>query len=600
MYTKTSQQGCTGKDSILVTINQIPNLAITTTPADCNDANGEASVTITGGTPSYTSYWSNGSTFTSITDLEPGQYYFNTTDANGCMAVGVASVGTNGITLTENITDVTCNGNNTGGINLTVNGANPPFTYTWSNGATTQDVSNLTAGSYEVSITDNNDCITTASYTVLQPAAIALNSSTTTNASCSSSNGSVTVNYIGGSQPYTYSWEDSNGNPIGTNAVTLSGLSAGYYESIVTDDEGCMHSELILIQNSNAPVMVVDTVLASDCSNNGSVNVTNISADASSYLWSNGSGSEDLANVGPGTYVLQTTGNNGCVSLISVDVSAAQPEFTEICLVTVDTTTNTNLVVWESPVSSTIDHFNIYRETSQAGQYQLAGTVLYTDESLFNDVVASPSVRSWRYKISSVDGCGVESDLSDHHKTIHLTISQGLGQNYNLAWDSYEGFTYSEFNLWSYSASTGWVPLTQMPTNLFTYTDTPLDETDLTYLVTVDAPSLCTAEKSQDFNTTRSNKDKASYGSGTQSVEELLDAATSVYPVPSTGEIQIENGTNQSLSARVFDQAGRIVAEFDVQATIETVDLSHLESGIYTLELSKDEVKVTDRIVIQK
>ncbi len=598
VYTKTSALGCSATDSILFTVNETPNLVMSTVNAHCNAADGEASVTISGGTPSYTSYWSTGSTFTSIDDLEPGQYYFNTTDANGCIAVAIASIGSDGITLSGTVSDVSCNGATTGAININVSGANAPFSYAWSNGATTQDVSNLSAGSYEVVITDSEDCITTASYVVQQPAAISLQSSTSIPPSCGVSNGTISTVFTGGSQPFTYQWENSLGTNIGTNSASISSLAAGYYFVNVTDDEGCVHTETLLLSNPNGPVIVLDTVTPSDCSNNGTIEVIDVTG-GSTFVWSSGQTTQNLTNVGVGTYVLQATGGNGCNSYLTTDVPAAQPDYVEICLVTVDTTTNTNLVVWEKPISSTIDHFNVYRETSQAGVYQLAGTVPYANESIFNDLVASPSVRSWRYKISSVDGCGVESDISDHHKTIHLTISHGLGQAYNLAWDSYEGFTYPEFIIWRHTDFDGWTQLTTMPINLFTYTNTPPTEDGLEYLVTINSPSTCTTTKMiQDFNTTRSNKDKMSLTIA--SIEDKIDSQVSVYPVPSAGIVNVGNAGKTEISARLLDQTGRLISVYVIKPGVNTIDASTLANGIYTLELSENEALVNKRIVIQK
>ncbi len=600
VYTKVSPQGCLATDSILMTVNETPNLAIISTSADCNEANGTASVTISGGTPSYTSYWSNGSTFTSISDLEPGQYYFNTTDANGCIAVAVASVGSNGITLSETVANVTCNGAATGGINLTVNGSNPPFVYAWSNGATTQDLSNVAAGTYEVTITDDNDCISTASYSVLQPAAISLSSVNATQPACGASTGTAATVFNGGSQPYDYHWENASGTTIGTNSASISGLAAGYYSVEVTDDEGCVHTENILIQNPNGPLIVLDTITPSDCSNNGTIDVIDISGSAT-YSWSNGASTQDLTNVAPGNYILEAT-SGSCVTMFEADVPAALPEAVEICLVTVDTLLNTNLVVWEKPVSSTIDHFNIYRETSQAGVYQLAGSVPYANLSTYTDPVASPSVRSWRYKISSVDGCGIESELSDNHKTVHLVISHGLGSTYNLIWDSYEGFNYTQFKIYRHTDVNDWELLSTMPTNLFSYTDNnPPSENELEYLVTIDAPDDCSATKSaQDFNTTRSNKDRAALEGIGSGIEELLDAQTVIYPSPGNGSINISNASKEIFSARLLDHTGRVIEEFIVKKGIESFDFSGLSAGMYTIALSQNDVTVNKRFVIQK
>lgn len=597
-YAKTSTQGCTSVDSVLIIINQTPDLTVSAIDADCNQANGSASVSITGGAPAYDVYWSNGATTSSTTNLLPGQYYVNVSDNNGCNSVGFAAIGSNGITLSANVTNVSCFGATTGGINLTVAGSNGPFTYAWSNGATTQDLANIAAGPYEVVVTDNTGCVSTASYTVLQPAAITLNSSTVTSPSCCATNGSITVNYIGGAAPFTYSWEDAQGNTIGSNAATLSAIGAGYYTSILTDNAGCTVQEEIAVSNANGPVIAVDTIIASDCSNNGSIDIIDVSNNVVAYEWNNGMTTQDLSNIGTGIYTVEATAANGCVSVLSAEVDATLPIAATVCLVTVDTSTNTNLVVWEKPLTNGIDHFNVYRETSQAGLYQIVAEVPYSDESIYNDLVASPSVRSWRYKISSVDACDVESAISTNHKTIHLVINQGLGNAYNLSWDSYEGFNYSSFKIFRYTNLDSWNLIATMPTNLFSYTDTPPTEDELTYIVVVDAPQICSTTKAQDFNTTRSNKDRGALSSAT-GLEEKLDQQVAIYPVPNNGNFYINNTTIDALIIELVDETGRSITTFTCPSGIQEKAFEDLANGVYYLNITQNEAITRKQIIIQ-
>jgi hypothetical protein len=598
-YSKTSPQGCFAKDSVLITINQTPDLTVNTTLAACGQANGSASVNISGGLPNFTIYWSNGATTSSTSNLAPGQYFVNVTDANSCLSVGVASVGSNGITLTGVATNVTCNSGTNGTIDITVSGANGPFTYAWSNGATTQDLSNLSAGPYEVTVTDATGCVSMQSFSVLEPAAIDLLTTTFVNPGCGQSNGSITVQYSGGSQPFTYSWQNDQGSTVGGNSSTLNSISAGYYTSFVTDNAGCTSSNPITISNSNGPMIAIDTIIASDCNNNGSVQIVDVSNNVQSYQWSNGQTTQDLTNVGTGNYIVEATGLNGCVSVLSAEVEASLPIAASICLVTVDTSTNTNLVVWEKPLTTSIDHFNIYRETSQAGLYQLIGQVPYTDESIYNDLVASPSVRSWRYKISSVDACGNEAEISEHHKTIHLVINQGLGSDYNLSWDSYEGFTYTSFEIYRYTDLDGWNPVSSMPISLFTYTDTPPTENGLTYIVVVDAPQLCSTAKAQDFNTTRSNKDRGALAAPQGISEEVLENSISIYPTPANEFVTMNNDNSETVTYMILDMEGRVVSTGTLKPGLTTVNTAELSNGLYHVSVMMHETTISKKLIIQ-
>jgi trimeric autotransporter adhesin len=599
-YTKTNIYGCTASDAISVTVVPNPVLSVTTTSADCNESNGSASVSISEGQNPYNIYWSSGSTQSSVTSLTSGQYYLSVTDNNGCHSTQPVLIGTNGISQSAAVTDVTCAGLSNGGINLTVAGGSGPFTYAWSNGATTQDLSNVIAGPYEVSVTDADGCISTSSYTVEQPQAIIVNSLTIdAPTTCGDNDGGAMLSSLGGTLPYTYAWYDDQGTNLGTTTATISNLEAGMYTAAVTDGNGCTLTTAVLISNGNGPVIAIDTIITSSCSNDGAIGLTNISNNAQTFSWSNGATTQNISGLAPGTYVVEAAGENGCVTVLSAEVGSTPPIAVEICLVTVDTLTNTNLVVWEKPVTNGIESFNIYRETSQAGLYQLIGNVPYTDESLYNDPVASPSVRSWRYKISSVDACGVESEISEHHKTIHLVINLGIAPDINLSWDSYEGFNFPEFVIKRYTDVDGWQTIQTMPTNLFTYTDTPPTTDGLVYLVTIDPPATCTSTRStaQDFNSARSNKDNR-FRTQDASIDEILATNMHVYPNPAAGIVTIENNNSHEVNAQIFDAAGRLLTSIAVPFGSIQTDLSFLADGMYQIVFTTKEARASQKLTI--
>lgn len=600
-YTKTNQFGCTSSSTTPVTINQTPDLNVTTTTSNCNQNTGTASVAITNGQSPYSIYWSTGSTQSNVSDLAPGQYLVSVTDANGCLSTSTSMVGSNGISQAGVPTGASCYGTNNGGINVTVTGGATPLVYAWSNGATTEDIAGLAGGPYELTITDALGCVSTATYTVQEPQQIMLNQMTVTQPGCSATNGQVTASFNGGTSPFIYTWFDTQGDTVGTNSATLTNIGAGTYHCTITDANGCTFSSAALVSNNFGPTLAIDTIIPSSCSNDGQIQLTVISGNPTDYLWTNGATTQNITNLSPGTYSVSVTGASGCITVLGGTVGSTLPDPVEICLVTVDSTTNTNLVVWEKPITTGIDHFNIYRETSQAGLYQIVGSVLYTDESIYNDLVASPNVRSWRYKISSVDDCGTESELSSNHKTIHLVISHGLGNDINLFWDSYEGFNYSNFVLRRHTDAAGWTTIQTMPTNLFTYTDQPMTTDGLFYEVTVAAPSICSSTKmAQDFNTTRSNRDNRLSTGTPNSVSELLNQVVNIYPNPANTVLNIENSSNQLIEARILDQAGRVISSTTLVPGQTKIDCGKLAMGMYNIELQSLGAKTLKRFVIER
>ncbi len=603
-YVKTNQYGCTSASSLPFTINQTPDLNVSTTSSDCNQNTGKASVTITNGQSPYSIYWSTGSTIDSVFDLAPGQYLVSVTDANGCLSTSTSMIGSTGLSQAGVPAGASCYGTNNGAINVTVTGGTAPLVYAWSNGATTEDVSGLTGGPYELTITDAIGCISTASYTVQEPQQIMLNQMTVTQPGCSATNGQVVASFNGGTSPFDYAWIDDQGATVGSNSATLTNIGAGTYTCTITDANGCSFASSALVSNNFGPTLAIDTIIPSSCSNDGQIQLTVISGNPTNYEWTNGATSQNITNLAPGSYSVSVTGASGCITVLGGTVESTLPEQVEICLVTVDSTTNTNLVVWEKPITTGIDHFNIYRETSQAGLYQLVGSVLYSDESIYNDLVASPNVRSWRYKISSVDDCGNESELSSNHKTIHLVISQGLGGDINLFWDSYEGFNYSTFVLKRHTDADGWTTLQTMPNNLFTFTDDNLNipTTDgLFYVVTVNAPSTCSSTKmAQDFNTTRSNRDNRLSTGQPNSVSEMLNQVVNIYPNPATNFLNVENSSSKLIEARILDQTGRVISTTTLVPGQTKIDCGKLAAGVYNIELHSSGAKTLKRFVIER
>lgn len=133
-------------------------------------SNGTATVTAAGGTAPYTYLWSNGMTTATATNLQAGSYSVTVTDAKGCTVNASVSI-TQGslMTVLGTKTDISCYGANDGSIVLNVTGGSSPYTYSWSNAATSQSIANLIKGTYTVTVTDANNCSETVSFTIVEP-----------------------------------------------------------------------------------------------------------------------------------------------------------------------------------------------------------------------------------------------------------------------------------------------------------------------------------------------------------------------------------------------------------------------------------------------
>jgi hypothetical protein len=222
-----------------------------------------------------------------------------------------------GATTTQ--TDVLCFGNSTGAIDLTINGGTAPYAYLWSNGSTSEDLSNVAAGTYSVTITDANGCSMTSSVTIAEPAATLAASTTQTDVLCfGNSSGAVDLSVVGGAAPYTYLWSN------GATTEDLSNVAAGTYNVTITDGNGCTITSSVTITEPTATLGATTTQTDVLCFGNstGAIDLTiNGGTAPYAYLWSNGSTSEDLTNIAAGTYDVTITDGNGCTITSSVTIT---------------------------------------------------------------------------------------------------------------------------------------------------------------------------------------------------------------------------------------------------------------------------------------
>ncbi len=549
-----------------------------TISSNCSQENGKAIAIVEGGRAPFTYQWSNGDNTFIADSISAGIYLVDVTDKNGCRNYAIATVSDlEAPSLLSNaVLDVTCYGNNNGAIDLSVIGSSAPYTYLWSNGRTTEDVNNLEAGPHEIIVTDANGCIATKSVYVNQPDEVNL-AMFSQNADCGVSNGAAMVTVSGTTSPYNYIW--SNG--MGTNQIT--GLSAGIYSVSVVDVNGCLYEDVVAVSEGSISI-VTDSITGTGCVGdlaNIYVNVIPVSGTYT-YNWSNSNASQDNLNLSTGVYSLELTDiNNGCVGYAQYEIQDLPTVNNEICLVSVDSISNTNRVIWEKDLTAAnISHYKIYRESSQAGVYYHVGDVSYDSSSVFKDPVANPQIRAWRYKISVVDDCGNESEASAIHKSIHLTVNEGIGNTYNLIWDHYDGLNYATYDVYRKTSSSGWQLVTSLPSNLNSYTDaTPPAGTEY-YRVEALMNVNCDPTRSG-VNTSRSNvRNTPSAAPFGLNVEEGDLNAMILYPNPTTGLFSIEINSNESNTIEVYNSIGEIIGQEKTNAKFN-FDLTNFSRGIY-------------------
>ncbi len=226
------------------------------TNAGCGEPDGTVDLSVSGGSAPFTYAWNNGAQSEDLIGLEPGSYQVVITDANGCTATSSGEVnGTPALVGTAITSPVDCHGGTSGMIDLQLSSGTQPYSFAWSNGSTTEDVSNLAAGIYEVTVTDAIGCTLFNTYTIEQPTAITIDAEVSTFANgynlsgYGTQDGSIMVTVDGGTLPYSLLWSN------GAVSASISGLAAGPYTLEVTDANGCILSLTESLTEANDLVM---------------------------------------------------------------------------------------------------------------------------------------------------------------------------------------------------------------------------------------------------------------------------------------------------------------------------------------------------------
>lgn len=329
--TLTDMNGCVVEETVTLTAPEPLGIALTGSSISCNGLNdGSVSAVITGGTPAYTLTWTGptpiASDETTLTDLAPGTYCLTVTDANGCETQSCTTITEPEPLAATLATEVAACGMNVGAVLTTVTGGTAPFSFAWDHGATSADVTGLAAGTYGVTVTDANGCTVHVSAEVTGTPAVTADADVTGNICHGDAQGTITLNMLTGTGPYTYAWSN------GATEPSVEGLTAGTYEVTVTDTNGCTFTGSWHVWEADA--IVIDTLLSvysggynvsTHGGSNGSIQ-TNVSGGTApyAYAWSNGATTSNISGLTAGTYVLVVTDANGCAAEITIEVT--QPD----------------------------------------------------------------------------------------------------------------------------------------------------------------------------------------------------------------------------------------------------------------------------------
>lgn len=319
--TITDANGCTA--SSVSAVNPWNTLAVSVTTADptCGSCNGAATANILSGSAPFTYQWNDpiGQPTQTASGLCSGTYSVTVTDAGGCSTIATAVLtGPVPISINPAITATSC-GQCNGSAVLNASGGTSPYTYLWSNGATTAACIGLCAGVYNVTVTDATGCSATFTINVSSSNAPSISSQVISNASCGGTcDGSISITATGGILPYTYLWL-----PGGQTTPSVTNLCAGTYTVQVRDSAGCTLTQTFAITAPSAiqPNQVITNTPCNTCNGTIALN-TSGGTGPYTYAWLPGGQTTSTINgLCAAIYTVTITDANGCSVTVSIPVN---------------------------------------------------------------------------------------------------------------------------------------------------------------------------------------------------------------------------------------------------------------------------------------
>jgi len=552
--TVTDANLCTASATMTVA-NQAANFtaSITATNASCGLNNGTAVALVSNTNLTITGYsWSNGSTAGSLSGLAAGTYSVTVTVSTGCTASATTTItgSPTSVSVTFTTTPANC-GSSNGAATANVSGGTTPYTYLWSTSGTSNNINNVPAGGYSLTVTDASGCSVSNTANISNAGAPTVSIQPTPPSCYGGNNGSALAAATGGSTPYSYNWSS------GAQSATASGLVAGTYTVTVTDASTCLAVQSVTIVNPAQVSASISTTAATCGSANGSVSATGSGGNGVFvYLWSTGSSAATVSNLAGGSYTVTVTDGKGCSVASNAQVASVPGPATSVSVTngSCQATASINLSV-------------------------SGGTTPYTyawSNGASTEDLSPIAAGSYTVTVTDANGCKSTNSASvTDNSNITLTFSTqnpSSGNNGSITVDAAGGTSPYTYN-WSNGGNTATV------NNLAagTYTVTVTDQTGCIKVSTV---SLV--------------------GTGISTVVNI--ASIKVYPNPAGNNcnIMVELNTAQNISFEIYNSIGQSMWNKkldDFTSGIETVDISNFAQGIYIVKIRVKDTVQTVRLV---
>jgi uncharacterized protein YjdB/PKD repeat protein len=481
---------------------------------------------------------------------------------------------------------IICKGNS-----ATIHTSTSGLGYKWSNSLSTQDITVTPSSTSTYSVTISNGLFKYYDNVVVkvkQPVDLGADIKL-----CTGETKTVKPLVIAGTTFVSYKWNSTSVNS------SLSVTTGGTYSLTATDDAGCITSDVIIITENALPTVSLG---ATDSICPSSPKILNAGTGLTSYLWSTGASTQTITVSATGIYSVTVTDANSCLVSNNVTIVVRQPYAEQLGVASIIYGTNKIALGWMRTSGKDIKSYEVLKESTVAGKYNVIGTRLYADTTYIVDKNADPMSQTYKYKLQTTNNCG-DTITSKTHRTILLQAVYSESTNSNqLSWNAYEGINLSTYHIYRNGTDIKQIAASSSSLVFNDLTGQMGDK----YYIGYDLP--------QQIVTDRLKSDSGPYSQSLSNMAESqltsisindLDAEVTAYPNPSDGKfmVKIESAKAAKYTVMLSTLLGQEVYSTHTRNTTETaveIDVTGIANGLYLLKIESDGTIITKSIMINK
>ncbi len=382
---------------------------------------------------------------------------------------------------------------------------------------------------------------------------------------------------------YSYSTAPVKWN-TGETSSNIEVTKAGKYFAVVKSINGCVDtSEILEVIKSSVSRLTIkansDTII---CLGDSVELELTTKYGFNSFFWNPYYSKSNKIKIGGSgginAYALDSA--TGCsITSNTIQVKVLTPSVEPLCMVTVDSATGKNKLIWKVTPNQRTAYYNIYRESNFAGEFDLIGDADLTNAGTFLDTQVNPKQRPFTYYIDAIDSCNNKAEYSKYyaHTTLHLTANLGVNGENNLNWSDYVGiYPLNTYIIYRSNNSGKFTAIASVAATVKSFSDLTPPSGKNRYYIGVKGQTACDTTG----NTLSINSNMVALG--LLSTQDIKKQGISISPNPCSDFLEIQLGAIRNTTLTIYNAQGSVVRQIQVSGESQTrIQVSELPAGVY-------------------